>query len=55
MLVMDQVLQEQPAINGNRSGKFYYEKNLMEMNTKWKKTIYLGNIKLQSYLVGVYS
>ena len=54
MLVMDQGLQEQPVINGNRWGKFYYEKNPMEMNTKWKKTIYLGNIKLQSYLVGVY-
>ena len=55
MIVMDQGLQEQPVINGNRWGKIYSEKYPMEMSTKWKKTIYLGNIKLQSYLVGVYS
>ena len=54
MLVIDQGLQEQSVINGGRWRKFYYEKNPMEMNTKWKKTIYLGNIKLQSYIIGVY-
>ena len=34
-------------------GSFIVKKNPMEMNTKLKKTVYLRNIKLQSFLVTV--